>query len=521
MCGGLICLMVVFSPWAFGTTQTWSIWTMNVAGFVLGSLLLAKWMICRRSGYRPVRWNTPPESDESDLIQIRSAEPDRLTVALVVLTLCMLAYTLTSALNWRATYLEVEQRFDYRNCINWLPHSYDRSSTWQAFWMYLGLACFFWATRDWLLGKSSRERRRKHESDRRSALRLTGSEPQARSSLQSAMFTDAAPPTVEAVLGRHPSARLPGRLQLLLWVLCISGSLLALEAILQRLSGTNKLLWFVVPRINSECLQQFGPYAYRANAASYFNLVWPLCLGFWLVLRNSARLSSRSGHRFGSGSYLVLLPGAVLMAACPIISTARGGAIVDSASILATLALLLWATRREGIWFKLGAAALFAIILALAAILGLKDLAPSFQTIFTDQMSRRVEIYENALPIAHDFPVLGTGPGTFGSIYQLYRRTAAQSWAAYVHDDWLETRITFGWLGFSIILLMLCLALTRWFYGGGFPVPREFTMMVWVAIGGCLLHAKFDFPFQVYSILFQFLLLSVVLFCVSGQKDTR
>ena len=33
---GLIYLMVIFSPWAFGTTQPWSIWTMNLAGYLLG-----------------------------------------------------------------------------------------------------------------------------------------------------------------------------------------------------------------------------------------------------------------------------------------------------------------------------------------------------------------------------------------------------------------------------------------------------------------------------------------------------
>src|SRR2546427_798662 len=37
--------MVVFAPWAFGTTEGWSIWTMNVAGYALGALLFAKWLI--------------------------------------------------------------------------------------------------------------------------------------------------------------------------------------------------------------------------------------------------------------------------------------------------------------------------------------------------------------------------------------------------------------------------------------------------------------------------------------------
>src|SRR5262245_57997572 len=32
----LIYCMAVFTPWAFGTTEEWSIWTMNVTGYALG-----------------------------------------------------------------------------------------------------------------------------------------------------------------------------------------------------------------------------------------------------------------------------------------------------------------------------------------------------------------------------------------------------------------------------------------------------------------------------------------------------
>jgi hypothetical protein len=516
--GGLICFMVVFTPWAFGTTQEWSIWTMNVTGVILGALLAAKWLIQRQTGYRHPRWDVPPQPAEPELIRITDQRSDRLAIALAGLTVFILAYTLVSALNSRATYLEWAQRFEYRDCINWLPHSYDSTSTWKVFWMYLGLACFFWATRHWLLGKSSRERRRRHESEQKRVVHL----PEAHTAEPSASVRPSFARTREDhsddSRNEHSPDKLPARLQLLMWVLCINGSLLALEAILQRLSGTNKLLWVITPRINSEAILQFGPYAYRANAASYFNLVWPVCLGFWLVLRRSAKSSLRSGHRFGSGSYLVLLPGAVLMAACPIISTARGGAIVAVITLLPAMGLLLWSARKERLWFKVGASALFAVILGLAALLGLKDIAPRFQTIFTDRMSRRTEIYDNALLIARDFPILGTGPGTFGSLYQLYRISPDQHWAAYVHDDWLETRITFGWVGFGAIVLMLGIVLARWFWRAGFDVLREFTMMIWIAVGGCLLHGKFDFPLQIYSILFLFLLLCVILFSTSRRK---
>src|SRR5258708_5345668 len=63
----LICFMVVFSPWAFGTTQPWAIWTMNAAGYVLGLLLAVKLVIRWLKGYRPARWDTTVQSLSSSV----------------------------------------------------------------------------------------------------------------------------------------------------------------------------------------------------------------------------------------------------------------------------------------------------------------------------------------------------------------------------------------------------------------------------------------------------------------------
>jgi len=224
-----------------------------------------------------------------------------LTGTLATLTIVILAYCFISAVNARSTFIYRQMAFEPHDYIAWLPHSYDGWATWQAFWMYLAFALSFWATRDWLLGKSGAERREARTGGR----------------------------GLEENLPRRVSqAGLPMRLRRLLWLLCLNGSALALEAILQRLSGTNKLLWLLEPAINQSTESQFGPYAYRSNAAQYFNLLWPVCLGFWWTLRRATKFTSRVGRRLGSGPHVLLLPCAVLLAAAPIISTSRGGALV-------------------------------------------------------------------------------------------------------------------------------------------------------------------------------------------------
>src|ERR1044071_7627908 len=53
---GLLYFQAVFAPWAFGATERWSVLTLNIAGYALGVLLVAKRWICLRWNHHPARW---------------------------------------------------------------------------------------------------------------------------------------------------------------------------------------------------------------------------------------------------------------------------------------------------------------------------------------------------------------------------------------------------------------------------------------------------------------------------------
>ena len=548
--GPLIYSMVVFSPWAFGTTQPWSIWLMNAAGYLLGLMLSFKLFIRWFKGYRPPRWgsnlnaglgdhksspkvssplsvvSSPSSVVRSPLsvvssqwstLRARYGTAACLIATLVGLTIAILGYCLISAVNARATFHGRELSFAYHPCIRWLPHSLDSGRTWMAFWTYLGLACSFWAIRDWLLGKSEVE-----EREERRKLR-SGSD--------------------------QPSPLLPGRLRRLLWVLAINGGLLGLEGIAQRLEGSGKLLFLVRPRVNPGAEDQFGPYAYRSNAAQYFNLLWPACLGFWWTLNRSQRgkaatkllntlsandlwkwlirnlreratlfrIAVRSARR---GAHHLLLLVCAIMAACPIISTSRAGALI-AVGILALAGFYLLAAHflsaahrapdpRTRLVTTGGLALFFAGALALGFALGWKTLKPRLAQM-PEGFEVREEMYAAARPMAKDYPLFGTGPGTFETVFQLYRVSTGTYWPAQLHNDWLETRITFGWLGSGLIALAFAAVVLRWFARGGIYGGRRFIVLTWLAMTGCLVHALYDFPFQIYSILLLFLVLCAIL----------
>jgi len=478
--------MLIFSPWAFGTTQPWAIWTMNCAGFALGLLLLPKLFIRNWKQYPAPRW---------DGISARSGKPSRhrhritqfLTRTLATLTLAVLGYILISALNAEAIYDANSWGFQYKHYLTWLPHSLDGQRTWFYFWMYLGLAASFWSIVDWLPGMTSSEERN---------VQMAGSD--------------------------NPGATvplLPARLHLLLWVLCLNGALLGIEAIVQRASGSNKLLFLVVPHVHKTGDTQFGPYAYRSNAAQYFDLLWPLCLGFWWTLHRAGGLRAKGHH------WLLLC--AAIMAACPIISTSRAGALV-AAGIL-PLALFYLALpmlsgavgRGSNGSSSRGTAGLLilflTVVLSLGWYFGWATLEPRLEQ-FGEGYQGREEMYEAAQPMARDYPLFGTGPGTFATVFQLYLYSTDTYWPAQLHNDWLETRITFGWVGFVLLLSALTCVGMRWFVPGGIRGSRRFVVLAWLALGGCLAQARFDFPFQIHSTLFLFLVICALLFGLSGNS---
>jgi hypothetical protein len=458
---GLILIgMVLFCPWALGSTQPWSTWTMNAAGYTLGILLLIKLWVCHARGYVGPRWGTPrlfrPGVNYSGAVG-----------GLLAANVSLLLYTLVSALNAAATYHSTQLRFDYHPYIRWLPHSLDSARTWKCFWDYLALTCGFWAIRDWLLGKGESEAR-------------------PRSPGRGIVF--------------------PCRLAFLLWLVCINGALLALEGLIQRFEGSGRLLFLVQPRVNPGAETQFGPWAYRGNAAAWFNLLWPLCLGFWWTLHHHGPPRQRSHHW--------LLVCATIMAVCPIVSTSRGGALV-AFGLLGASGLFLGASAvlRRGWRAIVGGILVLAFCLASLSLglwLGWKSLAPRMAELNAG-VELREQMYATARPMAEDYPLYGTGPGTFETVFQLYRISSDTYWPAQLHNDWLETRITFGWIGTGLIVLALLAVLVTWFTQGALYGGRRFVGLIWLAMAGALVHARYDFHFQIYSVVFLFLMLCAIL----------
>lgn len=473
---------VVFAPWAFGSTQPWAIWTLNTAGYCMGLLLAGKWLVCWKTGYIPTRWNgNRPEA--------RGAGTPRrvecwLQIALASAPLFLLLYCLVAALNASATYHHELLGFTYHSFVSWLPHSFDSRGTWFGFWNYLSLLLWFWAVRDWLLGKTRQERH----------LTLGSNRPVKADS----------PPDIPAPL--------PARIRRLLWILCLNGALLGLVSILQRLDGTSKLLWLVEPRTGTS-KDHFGPFNYRSNAAQYFNLLWPICIGFWWQLHHWHHQRLRLNPRLGSGAHLLLLPASILMAACPMVSTSRGGALLGLAGLPLVMLVFYLTMSHLRHWKSL--LIVFAGLLASGLYLGWAPLQDRLVRLrdFTQDASSVERLDQNArtMQMIRDYPLFGIGPNAYEAIYPLYR-TPGQPWYPFAHNDWLQFLAEWGAIGFSVILIGLVSVTFFPWQGTASTTLLQGTFLVSFVL--VLVHATIDFPFQVHSVFFSFIILLSLYTCL-------
>lgn len=482
----ILLAMLVISPWAFGGIHAETIEAMNWGGILLGGLLAAKWMIRRVSGFRPERWGKENEGDTGNQgeVGLLASYARWRVVVLWILMVLVLVYCLVSAWNARAVYLWGKACFEYRECIMWLPHSYDGPRSWFGFWKYLGWACLFWGIRDWVVGKTWKERRGLIELWRRDG-------------------------------GGTPGEYyVPERLRVLLWVICISGGALAVLGIAQRLSGTDRIFWLLRPDWpRADFL--FSVFAYRGNAADYFNLLWPVCGVFgWLVLRLAQRARENGGREQVWPGWLLIVI-AMLMAACPAMAGSRGGTIVAAVMLTLVLVMLGLANRRRA----RGVVLMGVIALVLMVGLGWQQVQPRFGDLLTSGLSSRVKLSGIAAAVARDNFVFGTGPETYPAVSQLYFSDPMDEWYAQAHDDWMQGLATMGGIGFALVAALLIVTFLPGVKSRGMAIPSVLRWGMLVAAGGCLAHAKFDFPFQIHSIATLFVVLCAVISIVVGRNQ--
>lgn len=296
------------------------------------------------------------------------------------------------------------------------------------------------------------------------------------------------------VLLHHVQTR--ADLQFFIKLLILNATLLSLEAILQYLSGTNKLLGF---RTSQHPIIVFGPFVCRNNFAAYANLCIPLALAKALLpdMAGQPDTSKRAERFFWTFC-------AMLVFAAVFLSSSRAGIIV-AILMIGAVALDFTFRRRgranRGRWGFL----MLAGFLGVGLVVLVGGLVPLWERLQESSLGDplRVAVWKATLDAIADSPWWGYGLATFSHLFPFYRPTEISFFYEYAHNDWLEAIFDFGIVGFSLLvtipaLVMISLARERIMRTSTFR--RSVAGAAFVSLAGCVIHAWVDFPLHIAAV---------------------
>lgn len=284
----------------------------------------------------------------------------------------------------------------------------------------------------------------------------------------------------------------------------LAGFSIAVLGLLQKASGAGAAFW-AEPAWKVETF--FATFYYHANAGAYLNLVFPPI----------AALARRALQKAASPWPTMLWTGAALVTAVAIFSNtsrmsqALGGVMVVVLAFWVIAGVRRLLARTNVITAVVVAAILGWSIYAVAQMSQLDQGARRWQNLTANiQNDARWTVAKLAIGTVRDAGIYGFGPGTFRVVFPRYTQVEAPDihggWI-YLHQDYLQTLVEWGWLGGTLWALIFfggagvaLMALLRSRRRGWYPRQRQFVAVLLLALGTLTIHGLVDFPFQIYSI---------------------
>jgi O-antigen ligase len=280
-----------------------------------------------------------------------------------------------------------------------------------------------------------------------------------------------------------------------IFAIILSGFLYALFGLIRR---------FTVP------FGGFSTFTNRNHFAAYMEMIIPLGVAFVLIEKEKTKKA-----------ILIFLTS--VMGLALLLSLSRGGIICFSLSLLLALVLLkLKHSLKKGliVFVFLG----FLLSLFLAAI-GVGSITKRLETLQNPlkAMTGRVEVLKDAPRIASDFPVFGTGLGTFIDIFPKYQTFESKTYR-FAHNEPLQLIVESGILGFLLFftfLLFYCKDILKLWLKRRNPFAVYNTLGCLIGLISVTLHSLFEFMFHVPAVSLLFFLLLALMFRTVYMKEQQ
>jgi len=204
-----------------------------------------------------------------------------------------------------------------------------------------------------------------------------------------------------------------------------------------------------------------GTFLNRNNFAGYLLMVIPLSIGLFYsrqVFPASRRASWRHYLASLDGKAIALAFGIVVMILALLFSASRMG--ISSLLLSFGLITLIFRNplKKEHIAWKSFFVLLFALVWATG--IGLDPvIGRFFQS--SDDLEWRWKFWVDTFRILLDYPILGTGLGTFAWVSPMYRSFPVAGWASHAENDLLQLATEVGLVGIVLLAVLSFLALKK------------------------------------------------------------
>lgn len=287
-------------------------------------------------------------------------------------------------------------------------------------------------------------------------------------------------------------------------VIMVFGAGLALFAIMQHLLSNGRI--YGIRELTGGGLP-FGPYVNRNHYAGLMGMIFPVIMGLFLYYRPKVgRLSFREqciGMFTHPQTNMTLLLGfaAVLTATSIFLSLSRGGI----ASLLMSLVFLGFLLKKKSGQARRSLLYTLTIILILYAVgwFGWGPIFERFRTIRNVQgeiAELRLDIWKDSLHIIRDFPVTGTGFGSYVNSYPTYRTIDSEKKADHAHNDYVELLADGGAVSMTLLIWFIAAVAARSyrvFQMRKDPYSLYLYSGILTGIISILLHGMTDFNLQI------------------------
>ncbi len=287
-----------------------------------------------------------------------------------------------------------------------------------------------------------------------------------------------------------------------------SGVFQAIFGLLKLGGGNRNFFLFFMP---DEHLPQFlrGTIYNPDHFAFYLELLFPLALGLLFarlhVFDPGQSIREKILHVADDRPLILLFLAPVVLAGAVYLTGCRAGIAVLVLSVLffAQMSFYLRVNFNARRHLRL----VFILATLLAVFVGLQSTLEKFLT-GSYVEGGRIDYWANALRMFADFPLFGTGLGTFKYSYFLYGKEAG--WVNHAHNEYVESLADMGlpaFIALFALLAVIALSLLRMWIARRHPDVKPALLGVLTAVFAAFFHSFFDFSLRIPANAFLFIIL--------------